>query len=85
MVIPVPQIAEEIVERTLPSLHEAVSRFFEQHGDEDGQMSWDTLEATLPPGLFRALRQRASEMEAEEEEEEEEAEEEEEEGILASS
>ena len=27
----------------VPSLHEAVARFFERHGDEDGQLSWDTL------------------------------------------
>ena len=68
----------------VPSLHEAVTRFFEQHALEDGLISWETLEATLPPGLFRELRRRAQELTAfEEEEEEEEAEEEGE--ILASS
>ena len=86
MVIPVPQIAEEIVERTLPSLHEAVTRFFEQHASEDGLISWETLEATLPPGLLRESRRRAQELTALEEDEEEQDEEEgEEQGeILAS-
>ena len=46
-------------------------------------ISWDSLEASLPPGLFRRLRQRAFDMDVEEEEEEEE--DEEEGGILASS
>ena len=36
MVIPVPQIAEEIVEKTLPLVHEAARKFFEQHTLEDG-------------------------------------------------
>ena len=63
----------------VPSLHEAVTRFFEQHGDEDGQMSWDTLFASLPPELARNLRRRAQELTALEEEEEEQGE------ILASS
>ena len=76
MEIPVPQIAEEIVERTLPLVHEAARKFFEQHTLEDGLISCDS-------GLFRALRQRAFEKEAEEEEEEEE--DEVEGGILASS
>ena len=72
MEVPVPQIAEEIVLR---------ERLIELFGHS---ISWDSLEATLPPGLFQRLRHRAFEMEAEEEEEEEEAEEEEEE-IWASS
>ena len=83
MEIPVPQIDEEIVERTLPLDLVAARKFFEQHTLEDGLLSWDSLEASLPPGLIRALRLRAFEMEAEEEEEEEE--DEEEGGILASS
>ena len=65
-------ISEDIVLR---------ERIIERFGHS---ISWDSLEAALSPGLFRALRQRAFEMEAEEEEEEEEADEEEE-GILASS
>ena len=67
----------------VPSLHEAVTRFFEQHALEDGLISWETLEATLPPGLFRELRRRAQKLTAFKEEEEEDAEEEGE--ILASS
>ena len=63
-----PQIAEDIVLR---------ERIIERFGQS---ISWDSLEAALPPGLCRALRQRAFEMEAEEEEEHEE-----EGGILASS
>ena len=72
MDVPVPQISEDIVLR---------ERIIERFGQS---ISWDSLEAALPPGLFLALRQRAFEMEAEEEEEEEE-EDEEEGGILASS
>ena len=65
----------------VPSLHEAVARFFERHGDENGQMSWDTLLASLPPELARDLRRAL-----EEEEEEQDDEEDEEQGeILASS
>ena len=84
---PVPQIAEEIVERTLPSVHEAVTRFFEQHAVEDELISWETLDASLPPEFVRKLRRRAQELTAfeEEEEEEEEEEAEEEVEILASS
>ena len=63
----------------VPSLHEAVTRFFEQHADEDGQLSWDTLYASLPPELARNLRRRAQELSALEEEDEEQGE------ILASS
>ena len=40
----------------VPSLHEAVTRFFEQHADEDGLISWDTLYASLPPEHARNLR-----------------------------
>ena len=73
----------------VPSLHEAVTRFFEQHAGEDGQLSWDTLYASLPPELARNLRRRAQELyalEEEEEEEEQDEEEDEEQGeILASS
>ena len=71
----------------VPSLHEAVTRFFEQHADEDGQMSWDTLFASHPPELARNLLRRAQELTAlEEEEEEQDEEEDEEQGeILASS
>ena len=71
MEVPVPQIDEEIVERPLPSVHEAVRKFFEQHALEDELISWDTLDASLPPEFVRKLR--------EEEEDEEEGE------ILASS
>ena len=56
-----------------PSLHGAVARFFERHGDEDGQMSWDTLVASLPPELARNLRRA---LEEEEEEQDDEADEE---------
>ena len=72
MDVPVPQIFEDIVLR---------ERLIELFGHS---ISWDSLEATLPPGLFQRLQHRAFEMEAEEEEEEEETEEEEG-GILASS
>ena len=72
MDVPVPQISEDIVLR---------ERIIERFGHS---ISWDSLEAALSPTLFRALRQRAFEMEAEEEEEEE-ADEEEEEGILTAS
>ena len=64
MEVPVPQISEDIVLR---------ERIIERFGHS---ISWDSLEAALSPGLFRAFRQRAFEMEAEEEEEEEEDEEE---------
>ena len=50
----------------------------EQHAGEDGQLSWDTLYASLPPELARNLRRRAQELYAFEEEEEEEEQEEEE-------
>ena len=43
MEIPVPQIAEEIVERPLPLVHEAARKFFEQHTLEDGLISWGHL------------------------------------------
>ena len=76
---PVPQIAEDIVERPLPSVHEAVRRFFEQHALEDELVSWDSLEASLPPGFFGDSPAKAFEEEEEEEENEEEEE------ILASS
>ena len=75
MEIPVPQIAEEIVERPV-----ARERIIERFGPS---ISWDSLEASLRHGLLRRLRQRAFEMDVEEEEEEEEDEEEGE--ILASS
>ena len=70
VMVPVPQFSEDIVLR-----ERIIARF-------GHSISWHSLEAALSPRLFRALRQRAFEMEAEEEEEEEEAEEE---GILASS
>ena len=76
---PVPQIAEEIVERPLPSVHEAVRKFFEQHALEDDLISWETLDASLPPEFLRKLWRRAQELTAFEEEDEEEEE------ILASS
>ena len=59
-----PQIAEEIVERPVTR-----ERTIERFGPS---ISWDSLEATLPRGLFRRLRQRASEEEEEEEEEQDE-------------
>ena len=68
----------------VPSLHEAVTRFFEQHAGEDGQLSWDTLYASLPPELARNLRRGAQELYAFEEEQDEEEDEEQGE-ILASS
>ena len=55
-------------------------KFFEQHALEDELISWDTLDASLPPESVRKLRRRAQELTAfEEEEAEEEGE------ILASS
>ena len=60
MELPVPQIAEEIVERPLPSVHEAVTRFFEQHALEDELISWETLDSSLPPEFVRKLRRRGS-------------------------
>ena len=80
---PVPQIAEEIVESPLPSVHEAERRFFAQHALEDELISLETLDASLPPEFVRKLRRRAQELTAFEEEEEEEDEVEGE--ILASS
>ena len=64
MEVPVPQIAEDIVERAVTR-----GRIIERFGHS---ITWDFLEATLPPGLFRSLRQRAFEMDVEEEEEDEE-------------
>ena len=82
----VPRIAEEIVERPLDSVHEAVRKFFEQHALEDELVSWETLDASLPPEFVWKLWRRAQELTAFEEEEEEEEEEEDEEAeeILAS-
>ena len=74
MEVPVSQIAEELVERPLPSVHEAVTRIFEQHAHEDELISWETLEASLPPGLFRRLQRIAFEEEEEEDEQEDEEE-----------
>ena len=76
---------DEIVERPLPSVHEALTRFFEQHALEDELISWETLDASLPPEFVRQLGRRAQELTAFEEEEEEEEAEEEEGEILASS
>ena len=70
-----PQIAEEIVVERPVTRERIIDRF-------GPSISWDSLEASLPHGLFRILRQRAFEMDLEEEEEEEEDEEEGE--ILAS-
>ena len=67
------------MERTLPSVHEAVRKFFE-HALEDELMSWETLDASLPPEFVRKLWRRAQELTAFEEEEEDEVAEE----ILAS-
>ena len=75
MEVPVPQVAEDIVERLVTR-----ERIIERFGHS---ITWDSLEATLPPGLFRRLRQRGFEEEEEEEQDEEEDEEQGE--ILASS
>ena len=68
---PVPQIAEG-------NCREAVRKFFEQHALEDELISWETLDASLPPEFVWKLRRRAQELTAFEEEEQEEE-------ILASS
>ena len=57
--VPVPQTAEDIVEWSVTR-----ERIIERFGLS---ISWDFLEASLPPGLFQRLRQRAFEEEEEEE------------------
>ena len=58
--VPVPQIVEEIVERP-----EILERIIERFGLS---ISWETLEASFPPVLFRRLQRRAFEEEEDEEE-----------------
>ena len=57
--VPVPQIVEEIVERP-----EILERIIERFGLS---ISWEILDASLPPGLFLRLQRRAFEEEDEEE------------------
>ena len=42
-------------------------KFFEQHALEDELISWETLDASLPPEFVRKLRRRAQELTALEE------------------